>query len=381
MDITLKDHLGQFWHNIQNFLFPLVVEIGLDLTPKLKELMTYLELVQIEKFLPAYHGVGRPAEDRVALARAFIAKATLDLPTTEALIDRLKVDKSLRRLCGFSMSHPIPGSHRFSRAFAEFAEIRLAERCHEALIQNHLGDQLIGHISRDSTAIEARERQQPKTDEEKKAEAEAKAAAEAAAKANPPKRGRPRKGEIRPAKPETRIEKQQKMTLAEMIADLPNKCDIGCKRDSKGLKHTWRGYKLHIDVADGDIPVNAMLTSASVHDSQVAMPLMVSTSRKLDYLYDVADSAYCDLILNNASRELGHVPLVDHNPRRGEKIPFESHEAERYKVRSQSERVNAYLKDSHGGSHVWVRGHRKIFSHLMFGLTVIAAQQLLRLLQ
>ena len=182
-------------------------------------------------------------------------------------------------------------------------------------------------------------------------------------------------------KPDTRIEKQQKMTLAQMIADLPNGCDTGCKTDSQGFKYTWRGYKLHIDVADGDIPVNAILTSASVHDSQVAMPLMTSTSKKLDYLYDVADSAYCSPILNAASRSLGHVPLIDHNPRRGEKIEFEPHEAERYKVRSQSERVNAYLKDSHGGSHVWVKGSNKIFSHLMLGITVIAAQQILRLLQ
>jgi hypothetical protein len=29
---------------------------------------------------------------------------------------------------------------------------------HEALIQNELGDALIGHVSRDATAIEARER-------------------------------------------------------------------------------------------------------------------------------------------------------------------------------------------------------------------------------
>ena len=377
MDTTCKARLTQFWHNIQEVLFPFLAEVDEELTPKLKELATTLEMLQIERFLPDYRGVGRPSKDRIALARAFVAKATLDLPTTEALIDRLKADKSLRCLCGFSGRNRIPGSHRFSRAFAEFAEVRLAERCHEALIQEHLGDQLIGHVSRDSTAIEAREKPLTKTVEEKKAGE----AASAAAKSAPRRRGRPRRGEARPPKPETRIEKQQNMTLAQMIADLPKACDTGCKRDSQGFKHSWRGYKLHIDTVDGDIPVKAILTSASLHDSQVAMPLMVSTSSKLTYLYDVADAAYCSPILSDASRNLNHVPLVDHNPRRGEKIPFAPHEAQRYKVRSQSERVNAYLKDSHGGSHVWVRGHGKIFSHLMFGLTVIAAQQILRLLQ
>jgi len=42
---------------------------------------------------------------------------------------------------------------------------QLAERIHAALIETHLGDQLIGHISRDSTAIEARERPEKKVQE------------------------------------------------------------------------------------------------------------------------------------------------------------------------------------------------------------------------
>jgi hypothetical protein len=33
------------------------------------------------------------------------------------------------------------------------------------------------------------------------------------------------------------------------------------------------GYKLHIHLADGGIPISCVLTSASVHDSQVAIPL------------------------------------------------------------------------------------------------------------
>ena len=41
--------------------------------------------------------------------------------------------------------------------------------------------------------------------------------------------------------------------------------------DSKGKKRSWVGYKLHIDSVDGDIPVSCVLTSASLHDSQVAL--------------------------------------------------------------------------------------------------------------
>ncbi len=38
------------------------------------------------------------------------------------------------------------------------------------------------------------------------------------------------------------------------MADLPRLCDKGCKNDSKGLPSYWIGYKLHLDVADGQVP-------------------------------------------------------------------------------------------------------------------------------
>ena len=44
-----------------------------------------------------------------------------------------------------------------------------------------------------------------------------------------------------------------------------------------------------------------------------------------------------------------------------------------------AERFNARLKDEFGGNMVRVRGHRKVHAHLMFGLLVILADQLLRI--
>ena len=46
------------------------------------------------------------------------------------------------------------------------------------------------------------------------------------------------------------------MTLPAMLDDLPTDCDVGTKKDSKGYKDTWVGYKLHLDVADGQIPIS-----------------------------------------------------------------------------------------------------------------------------
>ena len=76
-----------------------------------------------------------------------------------------------------------------------------------------------------------------------------------------------RRGEVVAPKAQTRLERQRGQTLGQMIAELPRQCDIGTKKDSQGFKHSWIGYKLHIDTADGDIPVKAILTSASLHDS------------------------------------------------------------------------------------------------------------------
>ena len=60
---------------------------------------------------------GRPLCDRIKLVRAFIAKAIWDIPTTRDLVERLKVDRQMRNLCGWVLIHEIPSESTFSRAF------------------------------------------------------------------------------------------------------------------------------------------------------------------------------------------------------------------------------------------------------------------------
>ena len=50
----------------------------------------------------------------------------------------------------------------FSWAFSEFAESRLASRLRETLIARTMDAHLVEYISRDATAIEAREKPTPK---------------------------------------------------------------------------------------------------------------------------------------------------------------------------------------------------------------------------
>ena len=278
------------------------------LTEKQQQLVQTLEVIRIEQMIPPRFRVpGRPPKDRAAMARAFVAKAVYDLPTTRGLRDRLDTDVVLRRICGWERKFEVPSESVFSRAFAEFSDTQLPQRVHEALIRNTHRDRLVGHLSRDSTAIEAREKP---------------AAKEKAPSPPKRKRGRPKKGEERP-KVLKRLDRQAAMTLPAMLDDLPTDCDVGMKKDSKGYKSTWVGYKLHLDVADGQIPISCLLTSASLHDSQAAIPLATLSAERTTNLYDLMDAAYDAEPIRQHSRSLGHVPLIDTNPRRDKTLAEE----------------------------------------------------------
>ena len=113
-------------------------------------------MIRIEEFILSSSGYpGRRPEDRVAIARAFVAKTVYNMPTTRVLLDRLETDISLRRICGWERKSDISAEWTFSRAFAEFSESQLPERI---LIKKYYKEEIIGHNSRDSTAIDAREK-------------------------------------------------------------------------------------------------------------------------------------------------------------------------------------------------------------------------------
>ena len=380
MNATRRALLLQRWNTIQHELLPELQEQVGTLTPKLEQVIHTLEWVRIEEFTAAsWCGVGRPPHERAWLANAFVAKAVLGLTTTAGLIERLTIDRALRRICGFPLCKRLPSEATFSRAFEEFAEAKLAERVHEALVKEHLGDELIGHLSRDGTAIEARER--PRRAATKESANPASPAARDATTTVLPvrKRGRPRCGEVRPPAAESPITRQRRQTLAQMIADIPTACDRGTKCNAQGHKVSWNGYKLHLDTADCGVPIAALLSSASMHDSRAAIPLSLMSAQRVTNLYDVMDAAYCSDQLREHSKSLGHVPLIDHNPRGGEKIAFSPAEAVRYNERTVAERVNARLKDEFGGNVVMVKGDVKVMGHLMFGVLALSADQLMRL--
>ena len=115
----------------------------------------------------------------------------------------------------------------------------------------------------------------------------------------------------------------------------------------RAISWSWSGYKLPIDVADG------------------AIPLATLTAGRVGNLYDpgsgpgqaLMDSAYDAPEIRAHSHALGHVPIIDVNPRsraRKQALQQETRarrtcglvlsEERRYHERSSVERVNGRLK-------------------------------------
>lgn len=365
--------------NFEKTLFPaLQEELGM-LSSKEEKLMRILELAQIELYVSEVK-ITNPPKHRKEIARAFVAKSVYNLQTTRDLIDRLKVDRVLRIICGWRYVRSIPSESTFSRVYGELAHSRIADKTHQAFIEQYLSDTLFFYNSTDSTAIDVREKplKKEKVPKVKK------------------KRGRKRHDDPAPVVPKELSVCNQQLAMdstTQMLNGISTSTDIGRKINAKGNGYAWIGGKLHLGVVDGDIPITAIYTCASVHDSQVAIPVINETTKRVNYLYDLCDKAYDSQPIAAFSKIRGHSPIIDVNPRNCEetktaiegdklliKMGFRTPMSNHYNHRSSVERVNSYLKDSFGCKHVYVKGATKVASHLMFGVLALCIHQSIKLL-
>jgi hypothetical protein len=124
---------------------------------------------------------------------------------------------------------------------------------------------------------------------------------------------------------------------------------LGVKTSSKGHQQYWRGFKLHWDVADNyRIPISCILTGASVHDSQVAIPLMQMSAERVRWRCDVMDSAYDAKLIRQHSEKLGHEALIKPIKRKGQSAAASEltpEDKERLKKRTIVEQLDGRLKD------------------------------------
>ncbi len=94
-------------------------ELG-ELTKRPMQWVQVLEVAQLEAHIPSARGYpGRPTECRVAMARAFTAKAVYNMSTTRMLLGRLESDPSMRRICVWERKSDVPSEAILSRAFDE----------------------------------------------------------------------------------------------------------------------------------------------------------------------------------------------------------------------------------------------------------------------
>jgi len=376
--------LSKMWLKVMNLeqsLFPRLEESMGKLSSKEEKLIKILDFAQIENFVCTAQ-ITNPPKDREEMARAFVAKQVYNFQTTRELIDRLKIDRTLRLLCGWRHLNQIPSESKFSRVFKEFSQQQIAAKAHDVFIEKYLSETLFFYSSIDSTAIELREKavQQEKEIKPKR------------------RQGRPRKGEEHPPKKPSILQQQENMTEAdEMLSIISTKSNTSIKQNSKGNRHRWTGGKLHLSVVDGDIPITALYSSASVHDSSLALPLITLSSQKINYLYDLADAAYDNKIIKSYSQKQHHRPIIDINPKNSKKLKaqialaksekkilqplklYNNSDDLHYNQRTSVERVNAYLKDSYGCSKIYYQGAQKVASVLAFAVLSVCITQSLKL--
>ena len=311
MQLSDAAQIKQFWTACQRRLFPVLAEELGVLTEKHQALAAAFCVLDLADADAGHSGAtGRPPHDRLAILRAFLAKSRLNLSTTRQLLDRLHTDATLRRLCGWERAQALPSESVFSRAFAQWAGSGMLEQVQEKLVAQVYQDRLVGHVIRDASAIPAREKpakKQPAPVQQKR------------------RRGRPRKDH--PPQLKSRLERQPSMSIPEMVADLPKVCDRGVKIGSDGKKQRWTGYKLHWDISDNLIPLSCLVTSASLHDSQAALPLAATTAQRVTACYELMDKGYhseallSKLAVNGAFWTVQVADSVDAAARREVQVP------------------------------------------------------------
>ena len=150
--------LAPYWKHVKEKLCAfLQQDTELQWTDKLKAITLIFEIVRIEEHVPEPKKGKRGGQqiDRRPIARAFLAKALLNLSSTRALKEMLNQSPALRKLCGMDK---VPSEPTLSRAFAQFAHQNLGDLVHQAMIVKFVSSQIVMHASHDATALEVREK-------------------------------------------------------------------------------------------------------------------------------------------------------------------------------------------------------------------------------
>ncbi len=325
-------------------------------------LMDILNSLELERFDYGNTArVGRPSKDRVAMLRSFIAQKFLKISEMKGLIEILRSDRVLRNICGWHNVKDVPSEATFSRFLSEISNQEIMDKIYETNKNEWLLDKYFFHTSIDATTLAVRGRSGYRP------------VAKSAKITH--KKGRPKIGETRPAKELSVIEKQRTMTSEAGFSLVKQGLDFGTKRNSQGFQETNFGVKIHAEVAGNGVPVNIFISAASVHDSQVAIPLMKKNSLIFSRGFHLMDAGYDDKNI----REFTPLSLIDFNHRRNKnkdivQRKFTEQEALIYNNRGNVERFNSEIKKILNTKYLNASSLAKAKSHVYGAVLLIFAK-------
>lgn len=312
-----------------------------------QSLLASEESIQLSRF----HSKGRTGYDLMAILGIMLLKLFYRQPTMKETLLLLQENGNLKDILGIC-SVPSPSS--VSRLSRRVEKIVKPSELHERVIDLYSQEvkRVIGHLSIDSTTIEAREKPYRNKDRAPEEHAE------------PRKRGRKRKGS---QEEQEYREKQAKEAAAKRaylaepaeksISELEIRCSLTAKQNSKGKKQWFIGYKAHLAVDDFGVPISYAVTGACVHDSKVAVPLLKIAHERSDFFYILLDKGYISQTINAYAESIERVVIVDKRSSKGEKAsPLEPATALRYQARTTVERTNSELKDGFLPDKMYKRG-------------------------
>lgn len=311
---------------------------------------------------------GRVGYDLLSILGIMLLKLHFRQPTMKETLLLLRENGNLKDILGISRVPSQATACRLSRVVERVVDPAVL---HERVIQAYkeaMDNRMVGHLSIDSTIIEAREKPFVK---EKEA---------SPAPVPPKKKGRKKKGspeEKAYLEQKARAERERLDYLAEdplqSISRLEMRCSLTAKQNSKGKRQWFIGYKAHLATDDFGVSVAYAVTGACVHDCKVAVPLMKTAHQRTDFLYALMDKGYLNPDIDAYAAMIGRKAIIDQRAHRSiAPLPMEKPEAARYKARTTVERTNSELKDGYLPDKIYRRGcHARYDIELAILLTTL----------
>ena len=293
---------------------------------------------------------GRKPYDLKIILIVNLIKIFFKINSVKETLMFIKINRELRNK--FNLNK-IPSSSTISRRTNELIELNIIEKIFNEITRIYFEDKLIINTSIDSTIIENEETTKHKKIKEKKIKCK---------KGRKKKNSQDEKDFIKKLKQKERYKNFLiNGNIMNYLKSINNNCSSTAKKDSKG-KISWKkGFKAHIICDDYSIPIAFLITGASVYDSKVAIPLIRRADEKSKFLYVLCDGGYSNNLIYEAADNLGKVAIIDFKANRNNVKPqMEDFEKERYKNRSNIERLNGELKNCFLPNRLKSRGNKAI---------------------